>query len=168
MKLNKGDIFTIPISEKSYGIGQILDIPRKDTLIIIVFKDIVTNEEVLNLEDILSKEPVFLGYTVDALFYHKRWRVIKNYINNLLGMPLPYNKIGDYENMYITNYKGEKVRKALKKEFDALMYETHIAPIRFQNALKSLHGIGEWVHEDYDKLLFSHFLKSKALVENNS
>jgi hypothetical protein len=66
--------------------------------------------------------------------------------------------------MYIVNYKGDRLRKASQYEFDNLDYETLVAPVRFENALKLYYEMGEW-DKDYDELLYERVIESIKVVE---
>src|SRR5258708_92779 len=127
MKLKVGDIFTIPISDDKTGFGQIIKIPNKSNFIIIVFKQVYSGKDWPSLDEIIKDEILFLGYTMDALLYHKYWNIIGNNFSNLDKIKLPYFKLGTPPDMKIVNFKGDKVRKANKSEFENLEYETVVA-----------------------------------------
>jgi Immunity protein 26 len=164
-KLKEGDIFAIPISEELTGFGQIINIPISNgVFIIIVFSEIYSGEEWPALDEIIQDEILFFGYTMDALIYHKHWKIIGNVSSNTSKVKLPYYKFGLPPKMEIVNYKGEKVRNATNQEFDQLEYETSVAPIRYENALKAYHKIVEW-DSDYEKLYYNNVAKSIEIVE---
>jgi Immunity protein 26 len=164
-KLKVGDIFKIPISNDFDGFGQIINIPlTNNVFIIIVFDKIYDNRKILNIDEILNNKILFLGYTMDALLYHKHWTVIGNQTMNISKIKLPYFKLGIPPDMKIVDYKGGKIRKATKEEFEKLDYETSIAPIRYENALKAFHKFEQW-DLDYDILLYDNVSKSIEIVE---
>lgn len=163
MKLKGGDVFTIPISEDQTGFGQIVKIPNKSNFIIVVFKQVYSGKEWPSLDEIVNDEILFLGYTMDALLYHKYWRIIGNVSTNIDKIQLPYFKLGTPPDMKIVNFKGDNVRKATREEFDSLDYESVVAPVRYENALKAYYKLADW-REDYNELLFERTLQSIKVV----
>jgi hypothetical protein len=164
MKLKIGDTFAMYIDESVTGFGQIVDFPNKDYFIVIVFEKIYKGKKWPNLSKVFNDNILLLGYTVDSLLYHKKWTVIGNNITNISNIKLPYHKLDSPPNAKIVNYKGDIIRKASKEEFNTLDYETVVAPIRFNFALKGYHKLGEW-DEDYDRLLYEKTLESIKIVE---
>lgn len=167
MKLKEGDVFSILLTEDLFGFGQIVKIPNKNNFIIAVF-DYTSNTVDIDLKKIIDSKLIFLGYTLDAKLYHKHWVIIGNTSSNLSEVKLPYFKLGTPPgDVYITNYKGEIVRDANKQEFEELIYQTVVAPVRFENALKAYFKLQEWKDEDYNKLLYSHVLNSNDIAIGN-
>lgn len=164
MKLKVGDVFTIPISDEKTGFGQIVKIPNKSNFIIVVFTQVYSGKDWPSVDEIINDEILFLGYTMDALLYHKYWNIIGNDVSNLSKIKLPYFKLGTPPDMKIVNFKGDSVRKASKEEFDNLEYETVAAPVRYENALKAYYKLGDW-KDDYDELLYKKTLSSIKVVE---
>lgn len=164
-KLKIGDIFTIPISLDRAGFGQVIKMPvSSGVFIMAVFKQVYSDKNWPTLDEIIEDEVLFLGYTMDALLYHKYWKIIGNKVSNLNKIKLPYYKLGTPPDMQIVDYKGDRVRKATKREFEYLEYETSVAPIRYENALKAFYKLADW-DEDYDELLYERTLESIAVVE---
>ena len=167
-KLKVGDVFTMtPINDESdfkIGFGQIVKINNKSNFIIVVFKQICHNQNLPSLDKIVGDDILFLGYTMDALFYHKYWQVIGNVSFNLDKIKLPYYKLGTPPDMNIVNYKGNMLRKASRYEFDNLEYQTVSAPVRFELALNAYHKIAGW-NKDDNELLYQKVLESIVIVE---
>jgi Immunity protein 26 len=166
-KLNVGDIFAMSSindeNDPRIGFGQIIKIPKK-TFIVVIYKIVCYDQDFPSLDKILNSEILFLSYTTDALFHHKYWQVIGNSVSNLDMVKTPYYKLGLPPDMYIVNYKGDRLRKASQYEFDNLDYETLVAPVRFENALKLYYEMGEW-DKDYDELLYERVIESIKVVE---
>lgn len=159
MKLKFGDIFTIPITNNDVGFGQVVAFPTKSSLIIIVFEIKQKVDGNYNLENILTSAILFLGYTLDGKLYHKHWKIIGNM--PVKNVEFPYNKIGiPPDDIYITDYKGKKLRECSIGEFNSLGYQTTIAPIRYENALKAYHSLQNWINEDYNIILYEKTLNS--------
>lgn len=168
-KLSVGDIFTIPLNDKEVGFGQVIT-PYDKTcggFMMAVF-DFKTNDvHSVLLKDVGNSELLFLGFTFDAKIYHKDWILIGNYTNNIESIVMPYFRLGTPpSDIYIVNYKGERLKSINEKVFVELTYQTEIAPIRYQNALKAHFDYREWKSEDYDKLLYSHSVNSKGIFES--
>lgn len=155
MKLKEGDIFTIPINEKSIGFGQIICIPNNNNFLIIVFKIKWDNDSYPLLEDITSNEILLLGYTLDAKLYHKHWKIIGNIVVKKNQIKMPHYKLGTPPGeIYLLDYKDSILRACSIDEFEKLNYRTVIAPIRYENALKAFCKEIEW-NDHFDKLLYS-------------
>ncbi|MBL1279820.1 MAG: hypothetical protein COA33_006095 [Fluviicola sp.] len=155
MKLKEGDIFTIPINNQFIGLGQIIYMPNKKNYMIIVFKERYEVSSVpLDLFTVSQGDIFLMGYTVDAKFYHKHWKVIGNVEVNLGRIRLPYFKLGIIEKeMLVINYQGKEIGQATKEDLK-LNYKTVIAPVRFENALKYLYNEREW-NSSFNEILYS-------------
>lgn len=167
LKLNIGDIFTIPLSDNEVGFGQIISFPiSKDQFIMVCFELKENKVGKYEVKKIIESPIIFLGYTVDALLYHNRWEIIGNYTNNIEDYVLPYHKIGiPPSDAFMTDYKGNKVAKISGEVFEQLGFKTSVSPIRFQNALKAHFGLQDWIEEDYNKILYSETLKSVEIAK---
>jgi hypothetical protein len=164
MKLKPGDIFTIPISEEKSGFGQIIFIPNKNNFIIEVFEKVYTGHEWPSLKEIINDKILFFGYTMDALLYHKYWKIIGNDSSNLKKIKLPFYKLGTAPDYKLVDYRGKVIGKINGDKFEKLSYQEIIAPIRYENALKAYYGLEEW-RKDYDELLYQNVLTSIEVVE---
>jgi hypothetical protein len=166
-KLNQGDVFTIPLNEREVGYGQIVCFPMtKDSFIMAVFdyKTDVLNE--YDIKEICNSPILFLGYSLDALLYHKEWVILGNYTKNLDTIIMPYHRLGTPpDDIWLTDYKSRRVKEITEKEFNLLDYQTTVSPIRYENALKAHCGYGEWINEDYDKLLYSSTIESARIAK---
>ncbi|EJL74397.1 Imm26 family immunity protein [Chryseobacterium populi] len=169
LKLNIGDIFTIPLSEKEVGFGQIVQMPDKYTLIIVVYNYKTFQAEKYDIEKAVDSEILFLGYTNDAKLYHKDWKIVGNLLNNISRILLPCFKLGlpsaDYpDGARLVDFKGNVLANIDKKTFDKLHFQTEVGPIRFENALKAHFNLHEWIAEDYDKILYQKTLESVEIA----
>ncbi|KPH13341.1 Imm26 family immunity protein [Chryseobacterium sp. ERMR1:04] len=161
-KLSEGDIFTIPLGNGEFGIGQIVCFPRtKDVFIMIVYDYRAKKYDENNIMLALKSSILFLGYSTEARLYHKMWEIIENSTKNLDEVKMPYHRLGTPpEEIYLTNYKNERIKAINEKEFQRLEYLTSYAPIRFENALKAHFGLQEWISENYDSVLYEKTLES--------
>ena len=163
MKLKPGDVFAIPIDDEKEGFGQIVVVPNKSNFIVVVFESSYSRNRRPPLEEIVHDKILLLGYTMDALLYHKEWQVIGNITSNLKAIKLPYYKLGTAPDCKLVNYEGKIIGKINREIFDKLNYQKVIAPIRYENALKAFHQIGEW-RQDYDDFRYEVTLESISLV----
>ncbi|WP_306353666.1 Imm26 family immunity protein [Flavobacterium sp. '19STA2R22 D10 B1'] len=166
-KLKIGDIFTIPLSEKEVGFGQIVCFPNsKNAFIMCVFDIKQSKETPIEIQKICNTPLLFLGYSTDAKLYHKHWEIIGNSIKNIDSITMPYFRLGTPpKDIYLINYKGDRLKSINIKEFDMLDYETNYAPIRYENALKAHFGFGEWIPENYNNLLYKFTLDSNEIAK---
>ncbi|BFO67004.1 Imm26 family immunity protein [Chryseobacterium sp. KCF3-3] len=170
-KLNVGDVFTIPLENDEFGIGQIVYMPNhKHNFIMIVFDKKYNLKEEVDLNGLQDLKVLFLGYTVDAKLYHKHWEIIGNTLSNLSSVKFPCYKLGlpndDYpDGARLVDHKGNVLANIDKDTFDSLSYQNEVGPIRFQNALKAHFGLQEWIPEDYDKILYVKTLESVKIAE---
>jgi hypothetical protein len=164
LKLKPGDIFAIPIDEGKEGFGQIAVIPNKSNFIVVIFEKAYDRRQRPALDAIVQDKILFQGYTMDALLYHKEWPLIGNVTANLKEIKLPYYKLGTPPDCKLVNYEGKTKGKISREIFDKLNYQKVIAPIRYENALKAFHQIGEW-RQDYDELRYEVTLESISVVE---
>jgi hypothetical protein len=161
-----GDLFKIPLDGNRFGLGIILYV-AKHNFVIAIYDVMYYNDHSIDFDDLKNKPIVFFGYTLDAKFYHGDWTIIGNVGSlELSEIYFPYYKLGTPpKDIYVVNYKGEKLRKATLKEFEQLDYETTIAPIRYENALKAHFNLIEW-KDDYNSILYSKVLNSVKLIDS--
>ena len=165
LKLKVGDVFSIPLGNGELGFGQIVSLPDRDTLIIALFNFKQNDAEPIDINKIFNSEVLFLGYTLDAKLYHKHWVIIGNIQSNLSNIKLPYSKLGTPPgDIYLTDFKGAELCEITEIDFSKLSYQTVIAPIRYENALKAYFKLGEW-QDDYDKLFYKHTLTSNNIAD---
>ncbi len=148
-KLN--DVFGIPIANMWWGLGKIVEIYKKHTLLIAVFKKTIHGEPCL-VQDVLESDVVLLGLTQDGKLYHGHWPIVGNDENDR-DIERPCYLIGPPERCLVEDFFGEPVRKATLEDQAKLIYRKTVAPIRFENALQAFHNVRDW-DADYDSLLF--------------
>lgn len=166
MKFRVGDIFTIQVSEDKIGFGQIIEIPNKDNFIIAVYKTIYTGKDWPSLQEIVEDEVLLLGYTLDAKLYHKHWKIIGNLSLPPGKVKLPFFRLGTAPDYKLVDYKGQVIKNIGLELFNCLNYQTVIAPVRYENALKAYHGLNEW-RAEYDDLMYTRTLESIEHVKKS-
>ncbi len=159
-KIYEGDIFTIDISEKLHGYGQIISKPHEGNFMMIVFN--LKTESELEIETIVNSEILFMGLSLDAKLYHNHWKIIGNSKANIDKIELPVFKLG----LDLIDYNLKIIENKFGFDINNLSNHTTFSPIRFENALKAYFGFGEW-NEDYERLLYSkQFKLQKNIYEN--
>lgn len=168
-KLNLGDVFAIPLGDGAYGFGQVITPYEKESgsTMIAIFnyksdqlKDVILNE-------VCNSDLVFLGLTFDAKLYHKDWTILGNHLPNVSTIKMPYFKLGTPpDELYLINFKSERLKKIDEELFNKLNYKSTIAPIRYENALKAYFGNQDWKNDEYNKLLYKVSLDSNKIAED--
>lgn len=74
--LHDGDVFTIPFSEESVGLGQVLDNNRGLSFLVAIFEPLVTADDPGPVERIASLPVLLVGLTFPALVVRGDWVVI--------------------------------------------------------------------------------------------
>ena len=163
MKTKVGDIFTIDVSDGKVGLGRIIFKPKYQ-LFIVVFENIFDKNALPNVNDIVSLKPLLMGYTLDGLLYSGDWKVTGNNKDNLSKYPLPFYKLGTPPEVFLVDYTGTVKREATKSEMENLYYQTTLAPIYYEEALKAWHKIITW-DKQYEEILFDEIVRKRAIVE---
>lgn len=168
-KLNVGDVFTIPLNENEVGFGQSVTEHKKTSggFVIAVFPFKRMKDETINIKDIVNTEPLFLGYTFDALLCDlPKWKIIGNYPDNIEDIKLPFNKLGTPpDDIYLIDITNSRIAEISEEVYKKLTHKTEIAPIRYENALKAYFKFKEWKEEDYDQLFYKHTLNSNKIAQ---
>ena len=142
MKLKTGDIFNIEIHNLIFCFGQIIYIPDNNHFMIVIFQE--SYSEIPEFKTICSGVPLFMGYTLDAKLYNKHWNIIGNHEVMIDFEKLPYHKLNDFNGeIIIVDYKEDYIRKSEEVDVD-LNYKKVVAPVRYENAIKAYHNIGDW------------------------
>jgi len=148
-KANRGDLFSIPIDESRFALGQVVDL-WQGTILVVVF----TGDHSL-LNDAL---PLAAGCGIDlmaipfdALLCNGTWQILGNEISNLDRIPRPYFLIGPPEECVVEDFHGKAVRCADGEDLKHLKYRKIMVPIRVQKAAMALHGVGDW-EKDFERL----------------
>lgn len=164
MKLKEGDIFSIKVGEKGICLGQIVKIPNKESLSVVLYEELIDDVEEEKLSEILENcTPLLFGNTFDAKFYHKHWQVIGNDKSKSDTLKLPYYKIGSFP-IYVEDFDEKRVKIASREEKKRLVFRKYVAPVRLENALLAHHGLKEWEDDLFNPLLYSYNIESNNLI----
>jgi hypothetical protein len=159
-KLVMGDVFLIPLDERRYGIGQLAGNWRGE-LYVVIYDKVVSAEA--SPADVDNEPLQLAALTLDAKLHRGDWRIIGNRKENLETIPQPWFKVGVEGQTYVEARDRSVMRPATATEATALRLRTVVAPVRLENALKALHGIGEW-HPHFDELRAGYAAESADLM----
>ena len=160
-KVFVGDVFLIPLDEGRYGIGQLAG-DWKGELYVVIYDKVVSAEA--SPADVDNEPLQFAALTLDAKLYHGDWRIIGNRKENIETIPQPWFKVGVDGQTYVEARDRSVARPATAVEATALRLRTVVAPVRLENALKALHGIGDW-HPRFDELRAGYAAESADLIQ---
>lgn len=168
IKLKRGDIFNIPLNDKLFGFGQIVDFPQTKDVFIMCCFDFKNDTGMINdINDVGEFDLALLSYCTDAKIYHGQWKLIGNFEKNLDKIQLPYFKIGSYPGeLYLIDFKSDRKKAITQPQFDQLNYKTTFSPVRYENALRAHFGLQAWLAEDYDRLTYKEVLKSIEVAKS--
>lgn len=163
--INEGDLFTIPIDDNTQGYGQIVEVPRKDALLVVVFQGRWPMDQEVKLEEIIKQKILFLGFTTDALIYHGKWVITGNSKANLSSIVMPYFKVAFPPETKLLNYRLEFIRMAAPEEDRLLNFHHSMSPMGYQKELqapnKNLYNGGSELQDDFgdDPNVYSTFFR---------
>lgn len=163
MKERSGDIFEFSINDNSKSYGQIVCVPNKQSLAIVIFKEQFLSRP--SLKEIVNSEVLFFGLTFDAKLYNKHWVIIGNNTDKINDIHLPYYKLGT-EEVIIETFDKQIIGTASQEEIDVLEYRTIVSPVAFELALKAYYHQTEWT-DRFEKLLYSRLVAAIDLVNKN-
>lgn len=150
--LRVGDIFSIPLDERQTGYGQIVWRSGHGDYGFAVFEGIYPQEADPALDAIVSQKLVLIGISMDALLYHGYWKVVGHRDVDEAGFPFPAYRAGTPSGaVEVVDFTATHRRPASKREALELPPRKVVAPIRFEKALRALHGLEPW-DSVYDEL----------------
>jgi hypothetical protein len=160
-KVRVGDVFLIPIDDTRCGVGQIAG-DWKGELYIVVYNGTWATVAV-DIEKATSAEIIFAALSLDAKIYHGDWRIVGNIKTNLDQIPQPVFKVNQSGKVFLESRDRSRTRQASPSEAEVLRYRTVVAPIRLEKALKTQHGIGDWLPE-YESLRADYAFESSRIL----
>jgi len=158
VRISAGDIFEIPVPDGRSGYGQV--IISGAPFYVVIFRELYAASPDLN--DLLTGEILLVGWTLDSLIYHGKWKIVGNQSPISARVPFPSYKVRIAGLPHVHDFSGEKSRLATDQDWELFDYKTTVAPIRYQNALLAANGLGEW-RNDYDELTVEH-ARDRALA----
>lgn len=160
-KAKTGDVFLIPIDGSSFGIGQIAG-DWKGELYITVY-DVTFQTDDVDPRVVTTAKLLFAALSLDAKIHNGDWRIIGNVTENLGQVPQPFFKVNQDGQVFVESRDRSITRPASHSEAEALRFRTVVAPVRLENALKAIEGIGEW-NPKFDDLRANYAFESSRLI----
>jgi hypothetical protein len=144
VRLEIGDVFEMPIRNGKRGYGVI--VICKKLLYVIILKSLHAVRPAI--EQLVGDDIAFVGWTMDALIYHREWTVFLRGYPSRADIPFLNWKVQLGGEMVTTDFAGQTFLGTIRaNEVDLLEFQTSRSPMIFQHALEALHGIGEWRSE---------------------
>ncbi|MCQ4631136.1 immunity 26/phosphotriesterase HocA family protein [Shinella sp. CPCC 100929] len=159
-KAHVGDVFLIPIDGSRFGIGQIAGDWIGELYIVIY--DAVHSTEDVDPNSVASEQLLLAALSLDAKIHCGDWRIIGNVTDNLDRIPQPVFKVNQDGQVFLESRDRSITRPASRSESETLRLRTVVAPVRLENALKALKGVGDW-NAKYDELRVDYVLESSRL-----
>jgi Immunity protein 26 len=145
VKLVVGDVFTVPLDDRRFGLGQVVATYGKDAYFFALFEPAFARDEQLDLEQAMRAPVALLALSLDAKIVAGDWVVLGN-LTVAEDTPLPAYKemVGGPERVDVVDFSGERRRRAERGEADWLPNRKIVAPVRLERALKAKHGLEPW------------------------
>jgi hypothetical protein len=160
LKLKAGDVFTFDVNDNQQGAGQI--IIKSDILYVAIFEPMFS-KKTISIEEVTSSKVLFIGFTVDSLLYHGRWKLIGHKDIDKKEWLYPSYKYGQEGKTYIEDFFRSNSYLASNKDVELFDFRSTVAPIRYQKAYSAFHGLETW-DPVYEKLL-SSYIKKRCSVK---
>jgi hypothetical protein len=148
-----GDVFTIPIGDGRFGVGQVVATYGKDAYFFAVFGPLVAAADLpTRLIEVLAGPVEFLALSLDAKIHAGHWKVV-DWVPVRDDLPLPAFKeaVASADHFDVVNYSGSQRRRANKDEVARLPNRKIVAPVRLERALRASAGIEPWL-DAFDEL----------------
>lgn len=142
-----GDIFEFAAPDGRFGYG--LAVHGEPDLYVAMFGELFAARP--SVADLLESRLSFVGATMDALFYHRRWTVVYNGFPIPADIPFPNWKVQREGKLVTTSFDGRTWSPMRPDEAELLDFKTSRSPIAYQNAVEALNGLSEW-QESYEQL----------------
>lgn len=151
VRIGAGDIFEILAPDGRRGYGQV--IVGGSAFYVVIFRELYS--ELPDLDQLITGELLLVGWTLDALIFNGKWKIVGNRLPISARAPFPSYKVRVRGVPHVRDFSGENYRLATSEDWELLENKTTVAPVRYQNALLSHHGFGEW-RSDYEALTIEH------------
>jgi len=156
-----GDLYAIPVDHLGFGVCQIIFATA--VLFVVVFRDLIKRPIEHDATAVSRCEPALVGWTVDALIQTGRWPRIGKASVDLARIPLPPYRVEVEGHLMIEDTRGNRRRIAAHHEIAKVGLRKTVAPIRFQRALRALHGLEPWMPQ-FDELTLARVAESAKVV----
>jgi len=136
-KVKKGDIFEIPSPDGRHGYGQV--IVGGTAFYVAILAELYQGQP--DLDEMLKGAVLLVGWTLDALIYHGRWKIVGNRPPISARVPFPSYKVRVKGMPHVHDFNGENYRPATAHDWELLDNKTIVSAIRYQNALLAHHDL---------------------------
>lgn len=145
LRLRVGDVFSVPLDDQRFGLGQVVATFGKDAYFFALFEPAFERAEEPDLEQAVRAPVAVLALSLDAKIAAGDWVVLGNR-PVADGMPLPAFKemVGGPDRVDVVDFSGERRRRAQGEEAEWLPNRKVVAPVRLEKALKAMHGLEPW------------------------
>lgn len=147
-----GDLFTIPVDDARFGVGQIVGTYGKDAYYLAVYDYVAPEADSIDVDEALEARVIFLALSLDAKLAAGHWTVIDHRaVPDSVHLPAYKEAMGGPGRVEVVDYSGARRRPASEAEAELLPNRKVVAPVRLERALRAKHGLEPWV-EAYIKL----------------
>jgi len=154
--LKPGDVFTIPLGDGRFGLGQAITASPQDSVYMVVFDAIVADEtEIGDLAELVATAELRLAaWAGSELVEIGRWKVLGR-VPARADFPRPAFKvaIGGPGNIHVEDWGMTRRRPATAEEAARLPLRSSFSAMAVESALKGLLSLGPW-RDDYEDMLF--------------
>lgn len=154
-RLKRGDVFTIPLGDGRFGLGQTVKVLPHDEIFVVVFDEVVDSEApISDLAGLVETAGLRLGaWTMSVLFEIDHWKLVGN-VPVREDFPMPAYKVAIDRpgNFYVEDWAHIKRRPATAGEVARLPTRSSFSPAAVEGALKAQLGLDKW-YEQFDKML---------------
>jgi hypothetical protein len=149
MSIDEGLIFSIPLTEKTFGFGQLV-VWQKPIFYMVAYDLQSESNSISESQDL---RPILMGNFFDVLIRNGRWHPIGQLSIPEVVFPCFKIKIG--ERFYVESWDKQRKREATQGDLEVLEFRTNYGPIILENALKAHFGIIPW-ERSFDPLKIDH------------
>ena len=153
--LKLGDVFTIPLGDGRFGLGQAVDVGPHDSVYMVVFDAVLADEsEIVDLAELVATAKFLLATWASSVQVEiGRWKVLDR-VPAREDFPRPAFKvaIGGPGNIHVEDWGMTRRRPATPEEAARLPLRSSFSAMSVENALKGLLGLGPKLEGDEDIL----------------
>jgi len=141
MKIDSGLAFAIPLSDGTFGFGQI--IAKQSPICYMVGLGIRRDRPELIEEELVMHQVVLAGNFFDVLIRNGRWLKLGKF-SPIRDVPFPCYKVKIGDKYYIESWDMKSKREASPSEVSVLGNRSNHGPIILEKALLGHFGIAPW------------------------
>jgi len=151
--LKPGDVFTIPLGDGRFGLGQAVDVGRHDSVYMVVFDAVLADEsEIVDLAELVATAKFLLATWASSVQVEiGRWKVLGR-VPAREDFPRPAFKvaIGGPRNVHVEDWAMMRRRPATPEEVARLPFRSSFSAMAVESALKGVLGLGPKLEGDED------------------